>query len=157
MLIGIIGGSRIENNDIYNIAYETGVLIAKNNWHLICGGLGGVMEAASKGAYDANGITIGILPYSDKTRANKYIKIPIATGIGPSRNYIIVNTADILIAIDGKYGTLNEISAALNSNKIVLAIHSWELEKIDNIDKNLFIPVNSPEQAIDYIKKYEAS
>ncbi len=155
MLIGIIGGSTIENKVIYDIAYKTGNLIAREKWHLICGGLGGVMEASARGAFENNGLTIGILPYTDINKANPYITIPIATGIGVARNYIIINTADILIAIDGKYGTLNEITAALNMKKKILAIKSWELEKLNNIDKNLFIPVGSPEQAIRHIKKYE--
>jgi len=157
MLIGIIGGSSIKNKEIHDIAYETGALIAKNNWYLICGGLGGVMEAASKGAYDNDGMTVGILPAPYVSTANHFIRIPIATGIGLARNYIIINSADFLIAIDGWYGTLNEISAALNFNKVVLAIKSWELQKLKDIDKKLFIPVDSPQQAIDYIKQYEAS
>jgi len=157
MIVGIIGGSKIENNKIYDTAFRTGVLVAQNHWYLICGGLGGVMEAAAKGAYDSNGITIGILPHPDKTNANEYITIPIATGMGLARNYILVNKADILIAINGKYGTLNEISAALNLNKKVLALHSWELEKLKDIDSSLFIPLDSPEEAVDYIKKYETA
>ena len=152
MIVGIIGSSKIENKDIYNTAFHIGTLIAQNGWHLICGGLGGVMEAASKGAFQNNGVTIGILPYADKKQANKYITIPIATGMGLARNHIIVNTADILVAISGKYGTLNEISAAMNLNKKVLALHSWNLEKLDNIDKKLFIRINSTEEVIKYIR-----
>ncbi|MBU1076207.1 MAG: TIGR00725 family protein [Spirochaetes bacterium] len=155
MFIGIIGGSTIENKDIYDTAYQTGSLIAQEGWYLVCGGLGGVMEAASKGAYDNKGITVGILPFADTGKANPYITIPVATGMGLARNHIIVNTADILIAIDGKYGTLNEISAALNCNKKILAIRSWELDTLKNINKEQFIPVDSPEQAIHYIKTDE--
>jgi len=157
MIVGVIGGSRIKNEDkIYKIAYQLGKLIAENGWILICGGLGGVMEAASKGAYEHNGITVGIIPFEDKSYANKYIKIPIASGMGLARNYIIVNTADILIAVDGSYGTLNEISAALNVRKKVLTLFSWEkLKDIPLIEKELFIPVKSPEEAIEYIKNNE--
>lgn len=155
MLIGIIGGSEIENQKIYDLAYQTGKLIADNNWHLICGGLGGVMESASKGAHDHNGITIGVLPFADTHQANPYITIPIATGMGYARNHIIVNTADILIAIDGKFGTLNEISAALSLNKKVLALESWNLNKMEKFNSDLYIPVSSPEEAMTYIKQYE--
>lgn len=157
MIVGILGGSKIEDNNIYDIAFQTGSLIAQNHWFLICGGLSGVMEAAAKGAYQNNGITIGILPYAEKDHANRYITIPIATGMGFARNNIIVNTADILIAINGKYGTLNEISAALNLNKKVLALHSWELERFENIDKKLFIPLKTPGEAINFIKNYETA
>ena len=152
MLIGIIGGSTIDNKEIYDIAYHTGKLIAQNKWKLVCGGLSGVMEAAAKGAYENNGITIGILPHSDKNTANDYITIPIATGMGYARNYIIINTADVLIAIDGNYGTLNELSAALSAKKKIFAIRSWNLNKLDINDKN-FIPVKTPEEAIKNIEK----
>lgn len=155
MIIGIIGGSQIENKTIYDIAYKAGSLIAQNNWYLICGGLSGVMEAAAKGAYDHKGITIGILPQSETKSANSYIKIPIATGMGYARNHIIVHTADILLAIDGEFGTLNEISAALSLNKPVIALKTWELDKIKDIDPKLFIKVNTPEEAIKIIKTYE--
>ncbi len=151
MIIGIIGGSSI-NKEIYNISYEVGKLIAENNWILICGGMGGVMEAASKGAFDNNGTTIGILPTSEKTDANPYIKIPIPTNMGYARNYIIVQTADVLVAIDGKTGTLNEITAALNMGKTVISLYSWDLNKI-GISENNYIKVNSPKEVIDIIKK----
>ena len=157
MIVGIIGGSNIENKKIYDTAFRMGSLLASEGWYLICGGLGGVMEAAARGAFQHKGITIGVLPYAEKKYANKYISIPLATGMGIARNIIIVNTADILVAIDGKYGTLNEISAALNLNKKVLALHSWKLEKLDRINKKLFIPLDSPEAVIEYIKKYETS
>lgn len=151
MIVGVIGGSQIKNKKIYNQAYDTGSLIAKNNWILVCGGLGGVMEAAAKGAYEHHGLTIGILPQTETNKANPYIKIPIATGMGLARNYIIVHTADVLVAIDGEYGTLNEITAGLSLKKTVLALDSWNLKKIKNIHYRLFIPVKTPEQAIQYI------
>ncbi len=152
MIVGIIGGNKITDKKIYNIAYRIGELIAKEGWYLICGGLGGVMEAASKGAFENNGTTIGILPTINKEDANKYIKIPIATNMGYSRNYIIVQTADILIAIDGRTGTLNEITAALNMNKKVISLLSWELEKI-GFKNDIFIKAFTPEEAIQIIKK----
>ncbi len=151
MIIGVIGGSKI-NKRTYETAYNMGKLIAKNNWVLICGGLGGVMEAVSKGAFENNGITIGILPSADKSAANPYISIPIATNMGYARNYIIVQTADILVAIDGKTGTLNEITAALNMNKKVISLESWDLQKI-GIFGELYIIANTPEEAIKKIKE----
>ncbi len=151
MIVGVIGGSQSDTKNL-EIAYTIGKLIAQNNWILICGGLTGVMEYACKGAYEAGGITVGILPGNNKNSANQYVKIPVATGIGLARNYIIINTADVLIAIDGRYGTLNEISAALNLGKRVISINSWKLKNAGDIDESLFFEVQTPEQAIDLIK-----
>lgn len=151
MIVGVIGGSQSDSRNL-EIAYTIGKLIARNNWILVCGGLTGVMEYACKGAYEAGGITVGILPGNDKHSANQYVKIPIATGMGLARNYIIINTADVLIAIDGRYGTLNEISAALNLGKRVVAINSWKLGNAGDIDNSLFFEVKTPEDAIDLIK-----
>ncbi len=153
MIIGVIGGSQSDQENL-EIAYRLGKLIAQNGWFLICGGLTGIMEYACKGAYEEDGITIGILPGGDKSSANPYVKIPIATGIGLARNFIIINTADVLVAIDGRYGTLNEISAALNLSKKVIAINSWKLKKSGEIDTNLFFEVNSPNEAIKLIKEW---
>lgn len=153
MIVGIIGGSQIQKKEIYDTAYRTGALIAGNGWSLVCGGLGGVMEAAARGAYEAKGTTIGILPQSDKSGANAYITVPVATGIGYARNFIIISTADVLVAIDGAYGTLTEIAIALGMKKTVLSLGSWELEKVTGIDRRLFVPVATPDEAVAFIKK----
>ncbi|MFP4459824.1 MAG: TIGR00725 family protein [Candidatus Zixiibacteriota bacterium] len=140
--IGIIGGSSI-GSKIYEIAEKVGHSVAKNRAVLVCGGLSGVMEAASKGAKKNNGTTIGILPENQKRDANDYIDYAIPTGFGIARNMVIINTADVLIAIDGKYGTLSEIALALNSGKKVIALDSkWE--DIDGI-----IKASDPEDAVD--------
>lgn len=154
MIVGIIGGSFAEKKYL-DVAYKIGQYIAENGWILVCGGLTGVMEYACKGAYEKGGITVGILPSYDKSTANKYVKIPVATGIGLARNYIIINTADILIAINGKYGTLNEISMALNIGKKVITINSWKLKNAGEIDENLFYEVETAEEAINLIKKWQ--
>ncbi len=108
-IIGIIGGCTA-GPEILGMAEETGRLIAGHGYSLICGGMSGVMEAAAKGAKEVGGTTIGILPHTDRHEANPYIDIPIATGFGEGRNLVIIRTADILIAIDGEYGTLSEIA-----------------------------------------------
>jgi len=146
--IGIIGGNEADQK-IYEIAYEVGRLVAKNNAILVCGGLGGVMEAASKGAKSIGGITIGIIPSSNIKDANRYIDIPITTGIGYARNLMVVLNSDVLIAIDGRYGTLSEISYAMIFGKKVIGLETWD---IDGIKK-----ARNPEEAIkfalfDYIK-----
>ncbi len=128
-LIAVIGG-RNANPSQLKAAEDVGRLIALNKAILICGGLGGVMEAASKGAKSANGITIGILPQEEKQYANDYIDVPIATGMGIGRNVIITRTADAIIAIGGEYGTLSEIAFGLQIDKPVIGIDTWEIDGI---------------------------
>ncbi len=124
--VAVIGGAKA-TAEILEMAKECGRLIAQNNAILVTGGLGGVMEAASKGAKEAGGATVGILPGRDRERANKYIDIAIATGLGEIRNALVVMNADSIIAIDGSYGTLNEISYALISKKPLFALNSWKI------------------------------
>jgi len=153
MIIGVIGGNSVDNQT-YELEYQLGKAIAKEGWIIVCGGLRGVMEAVSKGAFENGGLTVGILPGNNKNTANPWIKIPIPTGIGVARNYIIVYTADIIVAINGRYGTLNEITAAFNAGKKVIGLNTWEMNKL-NIDNNLFIPVSSVEEVIKKIKEIE--
>jgi uncharacterized protein (TIGR00725 family) len=125
-IIGVIGASAA-GEELLRDAEETGRLIAGHGFILVCGGLGGVMEAAAKGAKEGGGTTVGILPQEDRHAANPYIDIPVATGFGVGRNVIIVRTADILIAIGGEYGTLSEIAFALKMRKTVIGLGSWEI------------------------------
>ncbi|KPL12219.1 hypothetical protein AMJ85_01620 [candidate division BRC1 bacterium SM23_51] len=130
------------------MAEEVGRRIAQSGARLICGGLGGVMEAACKGAAEAGGTTIGILPGGDPGSANPYVEVAIATGLDIARNLIIVRTSDALIAINGSYGTLNEIAAALNLDKPVVALETWDLPTAGDVDPALFFPVRTPEEAV---------
>ncbi len=122
--IGVIGGS-ICTDEEYKLAEAVGKKIAQAGGILICGGMSGVMEAACKGAFQAGGLTVGILPTDSIDDANPYVKIPVATGMGIGRNIIIVRTAAALISIDGKFGTLSEISYALQLNKKVISLRPW--------------------------------
>ena len=140
-IIGVIGGN-VCTPEIEKTAEEVGRLIARRGGIIICGGLGGVMEAAAKGAKEAGGTTIGVLPGANPDDANKYIDIPIPTGIGRARNIIIVNASQAVIAIDGKYGTLSEIAFCLQSGVPVVSLFSW------NIDKSI-ITADNPEQAVN--------
>lgn len=126
-IIAVIGGSETDEKNL-KIAEEVGYLIAQNGSILITGGLGGVMESASKGAKRAGGIVIGILPGKDKNSANEYVDIPIITGMGEARNVIIARTCDCAIAIDGKYGTLTEIAYCLMFGNPVIGINTWEID-----------------------------
>lgn len=126
-IIGVIGGRRVKK-ELLAVAEAVGRMIAEKGLVLICGGLTGVMEAVSKGAKEAGGITIGILPQDTKDEANPYIDIPIATGFGIGRNVIIARTADVIIAIGGEYGTLSEIAFALQLGKPVIGIDTWDIK-----------------------------
>lgn len=132
-IIAVIGGN-VVTKEIYEKAYQVGKLIAEKDCILICGGLGGVMEAAAKGAKENGGLTIGILPGTNKADANPYIDIPIVTAMSNARNAIIARTCDIAIAIDGKYGTLSEIAYCLNFGKTVLGIDTFKIEGIIQIE-----------------------
>ena len=125
--IGVIGGAEC-TPEIYEIAREVGGEIAKNGFSLVCGGLTGVMEAACRGAKEVGGITIGILPTSDKRDANPYVDVVIPTGLGHARNVLVVHTSDAVIAVDGETGTLSEIAIALKVGKPIVGIRTWELE-----------------------------
>jgi uncharacterized protein (TIGR00725 family) len=125
-IIGVIGGSFVEQKYL-DLAFEVGRLLAQKDIIIVCGGLGGVMEAVCKGASENDGLTVGLLPASDIKMANPYVKIPLATGIGSARNKIIVESAQALIAIAGAYGTLSEIALALDSGKKVIGLETWDI------------------------------
>ena len=143
MNIAVIGGSACSKR-IYQIAQKTGELIAQENWTLICGGLSGVMEAACKGAKTKNGVSVGILPGDNPRQANQYVKVKIPTGLGYARNILVIRASDAIIAIDGKYGTLSEISFALNEEKPIYGIDTWDIRGVKK--------VSGPQEAIKKIK-----
>lgn len=144
MIVAVIGGNYC-SREIAKVAYEVGKRIAQKKHILICGGLGGVMEAACRGAKDGGGLTIGVLPGKDKNDANRFVDIPIVTAMSHARNAIITRTADVLIAVDGRYGTLSEIGLALGTGKKVVGINTWDIEGI--------ISVGSVDEAIEEIEK----
>lgn len=125
-IIAVIGGSEPDEKSL-KIAEEVGSLIAQKGAVLITGGMGGVMNAASRGAKSANGLVIGILPTDNKAHANPYIDIPIVTGMSEARNIIIARTCDCAVAINGKYGTLSEIAYCLMFNVPVVGINTWDI------------------------------
>jgi uncharacterized protein (TIGR00725 family) len=147
--IGVMGAGEC-SAEVSCQAEQVGKLIAQQGAVLICGGRGGVMEAAAKGARIALGITVGILPESDDSSANPYIDIPIVTGMGNGRNIINILSSQVVIAISGGYGTLSEIALALKTRKPVIALQSWDLLTLSeelNADP-LFFRVSTPEEAV---------
>ncbi len=109
------------------LAEEVGSLLAGRGAIVVCGGLGGVMEAVCRGARSREGFTVGILPGNDRRSANKWVSLPIATGVGQARNMAVVRSSQAVIAIGGAYGTLAEMAFALNSDIPVVGIGSWRL------------------------------
>jgi len=127
--VGVIGAGECDA-ELGRLAEAVGRGIAEAGAVLVCGGMGGVMEAACRGAKSAGGLTIGILPGTDRRDANEYVDVPIATGINEARNLAIVRTADVLVAVGGSYGTLSEIGFALKAGKKVVGLASWDIKGI---------------------------
>jgi len=145
--IGIMGGGASDAG-MEELAEATGRLVAERGGILICGGKGGAMEAASRGAAGVGGMVIGILPGSDAGEANPYVTVPVVTGMGHARNVINVLTSQAVIAIRGAYGTLSEISLALACGRPVVSLESWRLDEIGCEDR-LFSRARTPEEAVE--------
>ena len=146
-LIAVIGGKQCSPEEAQT-AEEVGRELAKRGAALVCGGLSGVMEAACKGATSEGGITIGILPGDSRQAANPHVIIPIVTGMGYARNVIVVKSAQAVIAVGGRYGTLSEISHALENNIPVIGINTWALSRNGQSDSSI-IPAETPAEAVD--------
>lgn len=145
-VIGVIGESTFSDPAHEALAEEVGRRIAAAGCTLICGGLGGVMEAACRGARGAGGRTVGILPGSRPQEANPYVDVSIATGMGQMRNVIIVLTAEALIAVGGGFGTLSEIGHALRYGKPVIGLRTWEAAR--GGERAPITVVGTPEEAV---------
>ena len=124
--IAVIGGSDPTSEEA-RLAEEVGRELARKSAVLVCGGLGGIMEAACKGANAENGLTVGILPGGSRQTANPYVQVPIVTNMGEARNVIVVKSAGAVIAIGGGYGTLSEIGHALRNGTPVVGLNTWSL------------------------------
>lgn len=129
--VAVIGDGDPSGPDAHRIlewAEEVGQQLARGGAVVITGGLGGVMRAASRGALMAGGETIGILPGADASEANEFVRTPIATGLGVARNLVVVTSADAVIAVGGRHGTLSEIGLALRMGRHVVGLSTWRLE-----------------------------
>src|SRR3954453_21466397 len=121
-------------------AEGVGAELAGRGAIVVCGGLGGVMEAACRGAKGAGGTTVGILPGSDRWAANPHVDVALPTGLGEARNALVVRAADVLIAVGGAYGTLSEIALALKGGKRVVGLGTWEIDGVE--------AVSAPDEAV---------
>jgi len=142
--IAVIGGHQPSKEEA-KLAEEVGRELAKRGATLVCGGLGGVMEAACKGASSEGGVTIGILPGDSRQTANPYVQIPIVTNLGEARNVVVVKSAQAVIAIGGNYGTLSEIAHALRSGIPVIGLDTWALSRNGQPDDSIIPAQNSAE------------
>jgi uncharacterized protein (TIGR00725 family) len=116
-------------------AQEVGRLLAEAGAVVVTGGLGGVMEAASKGAREAGGTTLGLLPGTDRRDANAWLSVAVPTGMGEMRNTLVVRAADGVIAVGGVWGTLSEIAFARKTGKPVVGLQSWDLDGLEKFEK----------------------
>jgi len=123
------------------VAETVGRLLARRGAVVVCGGLGGVMEAACRGAREEGGTAVGVLPGLDRGAANPHVSVAIATGLGEARNALVVRAADALIAVGGAYGTLSEIALALKGGKRVIGLGTWDIDGVE--------PAEGPEAAVE--------
>jgi uncharacterized protein (TIGR00725 family) len=145
MRVSVIGGSTVTDAE-YELARQAGERLAEQGHELVCGGLGGVMEAACRGAAGAGGHTIGILPGADRAAANEYVETALATGMGNARNTLVVLNGDAAIAVDGHTGTLSEIALARDYGRPVAGLDTHDIEDLG------VAAVETPAEAIAYVE-----
>ena len=133
--IGIIGAGQCTPEEA-SLAEEVGHRLAQAGAVVVCGGLGGVMEAACRGARSANGLTLGLLPGLDRSDANPSVELALPTGLGEARNILIVRAAQAIIAIGGEYGTLSEIAFALRTRVPIIGLGTWQLARGNRIESH---------------------
>ncbi|WP_155876324.1 TIGR00725 family protein [Desulfuromonas sp. AOP6] len=139
-IVGVIGAGTVSTAG-YESARRVGQLLAEAGLLLVCGGGGGVMEAACRGCQEKGGIALGILPGASRHEANPYVSIPVVTDMGHARNVIIAHTARVLIAVEGEYGTLSEIAVGLKLGRPVIVLGRWQ--HIDGVMR-----ASTPEEAV---------
>lgn len=129
-VVGVIGAGDADEA-LAATAEAVGRAVAAAGAVLVCGGLGGVMAAACRGAKGARGTTVGILPGDDRGAANPHVDVAVPTGMGEMRNALVVRAADALVAVGGGYGTLSEIALALKAGKRVVGLGTWEIPGVE--------------------------
>ena len=142
--ISVFGGRDI-TQEVYEDTLEIGRRLADEGYLVFCGGGAGVMEAIAKGVHDEGGIVVGVLKGQNIEEGNKYLTVPIATGIGIARNAILAYNCDVAIAISGQYGTLSEIAYAFQLKKPVIGYKTWDIDPV--------IQANTPEEVISKLNK----
>lgn len=148
--IAVIGSGRCEqDSELARLAEQVGEGVARADAVLVCGGLGGVMEAASRGAAEAGGTVLGILPATALEDANPHCTLVVATGIGHGRNLAVVSSAEAVIAVGGEWGTLSEIGFARAIGRTVIALRSWTLSGEGPMESAPgIVPTTTPDEAV---------
>jgi uncharacterized protein (TIGR00725 family) len=152
--VAVSGGGASPPADALDAAEEVGRRLAEAGITLVCGGLGGVMEAASRGASGAGGEVVGIVPSADPADANPYCTHVVATGIGHARNLAVVASGDAVVAIGGEWGTLSEIAFARRLGRPVVALRTWTVRGIGAMeDAPGIVPASTPAEAVDAVQR----
>ena len=144
MRVSVIGGSSVRP-ETAAVAEELGERLANRGHTVVCGGLGGVMEAVCRGAREAGGETVGILPTDRRSDANPHVTVPIATGLGHARNALVVMNGDAVVAVDGSHGTLSEIGMALVHGRAVAGLDTHDVAGVE--------AVATPAEAVGYVEE----
>lgn len=152
MHVSVIGGSTVTDVE-YDLATDLGRELGARDHTVVCGGLGGVMEAVCRGATERGGHTVGILPGDSRSAANDYVETAVATGIGNARNAMVVLNGDGVIAVDGSTGTLSELGHALDAGLPVAGLRTHRIDGVDGIEH-----VDTPQEAVDCVgSSYEGT
>jgi len=144
MRVTVVGGSTVTEEQAA-VAQRVGREVGRRGHTLVCGGLGGAMLAACRGASEAGGRTVGILPGPDPDAANEFVDVPVATGLGDARNAMVVGNGDGVVAVDGAYGTLSEIALALNAGLPVAGLDTHDIDGVRGVDDAV--------AAVDYVEQ----
>ena len=150
-VIAVVGAGKCSKK-LRDMAAEVGKYVAENGGVIVCGGMGGIMEGAARGAKEGGGTTIGILPTDNKNDANEYIDVVIPSGFGEARNLLVIRAADAVIAFPGKYGTLSEMAFALQGGKPLISVNAWKLGDDINIVDD---PIEAAKLAMKLVQEAE--
>jgi hypothetical protein len=145
--VAVVGAGEA-GEDLATAAEEVGRRLALGGAAVVCGGLGGVMEAACRGAKSGGGLTIGILPGRRREDANRWVDVAIPTGLGETRNALVVLSADAVVAIGGEHGTLSEVAFGLKLGRPVVGVRTWRLVRGDGTVDESIVPVDDAEAAV---------
>lgn len=145
--VAVVGAGEADDETARR-AETIGRLLGEAGAVVVCGGLGGVMAAVCRGAKSAGGRTVAILPGLDRSAANEWVDIAIATGLGEARNALVVRSADVVVAVGGEYGTLSELALALKAGTPVVGLGTWQLVK-DGEPVSAFLEASTPEEAAE--------
>jgi uncharacterized protein (TIGR00725 family) len=149
--ISVIGAGSCDQ-ETYELAREVGRGVAALGAVLVCGGREGVMEAAARGAKEAGGVTLGILPGHQREGGNRYLDYAVTTGLGHGRNLVVASSGDVVIAVGGEYGTLSEIGLALVLRRPVILLRSWRLARA-GAGEDAVLVAGSPAEALELAKR----